>query len=300
MRCPFSLRLFALSTVGLSCVALLGACGEPATIAHSDAYQLVFADEFDAAGAPSATHWNIETGYGPNDDGWGNNEWQLYTASADNVRVDGGNLVLSARCPVAPCGVRDGSVTSGKINSRDKFSFRFGKVEARIKPPVGKAAWPAFWALGANHPEVGWPRSGEIGLMEIHNFYSDEKTVHFMLHWCDETLQAPAPCAYPQGWVYEDQSSSFPLSLGDDFHVFSAEWDESRVVGKIDGMTYFTRAIDRPAMDEFLKEFYLILNVAMGGKVGSGDQAPDDSETFPQTMLVDYIRVYQTLDNSGD
>jgi beta-glucanase (GH16 family) len=257
------------------------------------AYELVFADEFDAGQSPSTAYWNIETGYGPNDDGWGNNEWQEYTDSPANVRVEGGNLVISAQCSAKSCGVRDGSITSGKITSRGKFAFRFGKVEARIKPPVGKGAWPAFWALGANHADVGWPRSGEMAFMEIHNFYSDDKTVHFMLHWCDETLQAPAPCSFPEGWVYVDQSTSLPASLGDDFHIFSTEWDSKKIVGKIDGVTYFSRAIDPASMDEFLKEFYLVLNVAMGGAVASGDQPPDGSEQYPQTMLVDYIRVYQ-------
>jgi beta-glucanase (GH16 family) len=259
----------------------------------SQSYELVFADEFDTGTSPSPANWTIETGYGSNNDGWGNNEWQEYTDSPENVRVEGGYLVLSAQCPKAPCGIRDGSITSGKINSRDKFSFKYGKLEARIKPPVGKAAWPALWALGVNHPEVDWPRSGEIGFMEIHNFYSDEKTVQFMMHWCDEARQAPDVCSYPDGWVHEVQSLSFPTSLGDDFHVLEAEWDEQKIVGKIDGIQYFTLAIEPGAMEEFLQEFFLIMNVAMGGKVANGDQPPDGTETYPQTMLVDYIRVYQ-------
>ena len=157
-------------------------------------YELVFADEFDVGTSPSAENWTIETGYGPDNNGWGNNEWQLYTDLPANVRVEDGNLVLSAQCPEAPCGVRDGSITSGRINSLGKFEFKFGKVEARIKPPVGEAAWPAFWSLGANFPRVGWPFSGEIDFMEMHNFYSDERTTHFTMHWCDDSIQAPAPC----------------------------------------------------------------------------------------------------------
>jgi beta-glucanase (GH16 family) len=262
-------------------------------------YELVFADEFDTGTAPSTANWNIDTGYGPNNNGWGNNEWQQYTSNPENVRVEGGNLVISALCPTAPCGVRDGTVTSARINSLGKFNFKFGKVEARIKPPVGKAAWPAFWSLGTNFPSVGWPQSGEIDFMEMHNFYSDDRTTHFTMHWCDQSVQAPAACTYPDGWVYDSQYLTTASSLGDDFHVFSAEWDENRIVGKIDGVQYFSKAIDPATMEEFLKEFFLIFDVAMGGTLGSGDQPPDGTEVFPQTMLVDYVRVYQVAGGPG-
>ena len=161
------------------------------------AYELVFADEFDSGTAPSEDKWTIETGYGPDNDGWGNNEWQLYTPSPDNVRVEDGNLVISVQCPSPPCESRDGSITSGKINSLGKFEFKFGKVEARIKPPVGKAAWPAFWSLGTNFPIVDWPRSGEIDFMELHTALSNERTTHFTVHWCDESVQAPEECSFP-------------------------------------------------------------------------------------------------------
>lgn len=257
------------------------------------AYELVFADEFDSGTAPSEDKWTIETGYGPNDDGWGNNEWQLYTPSPDNVRVEDGNLVISAQCPSPPCESRDGSITSGKINSLGKFEFKFGKVEARIKPPVGKAAWPAFWSLGTNFPIVDWPRSGEIDFMELHNAFSNERTTHFTVHWCDESVQAPEECSFPAGWVFNTQNRTFPESLGDDFHIFEAEWDESKIIGKIDGLVYFTKAINPETMEEFLREFYLILNVAMGGTLGSNNQPPTGTETYPQTMLVDYVRVYK-------
>lgn len=269
--------------------------------ASSVQYELVFADEFDVGDSPSPEKWTIETGYGPNGDGWGNNEWQLYTDSAANVRVEGGNLVLSAQCFEAPCGVRDGSITSGKINSLGKFDFRFGRVEARIKPPVGRGAWPAFWSLGVNYPAIGWPRSGEIDFMEVHNAFSNDRTTHFTMHWCDESVNPSDPCSPPAltGWVYYTQSRRVAESLGDDFHLFEAEWNEHQIVGKIDGVTYFAKAIHPDTMGEFLEEFYLILNVAMGGTLGSNNQPPNGSETFPQTMLVDYVRVYQAVDAGG-
>ncbi len=265
-------------------------------------YELVFEDEFNSGTSPSEENWTIETGYGPDNYGWGNNEWQLYTALPKNVRVEDGNLVLSAQCPEEPCGVRDGTITSGKINSLGKFDFKFGKVEARIKPPVGRGAWPAFWSLGVNFPTVGWPRSGEIDFMEVHNAFSNDRTTHFTMHWCDESVGASEPCLPPGlvGWVYYTQNLTVAESLGDDFHLFQAEWDEAKIVGKIDGITYFTKAIQPATMDEFLKEFYLILNVAMGGTLGSNNQPPNGTETFPQTMLVDYVRVYQAVDGDGN
>ena len=265
------------------------ACGDGIT------YSVQFSDEFDSGTAPSPENWNIETGYGPNNDGWGNNEWQLYTDSSDNVRVEDGNLVIQAQCPVEPCGVRDGTITSGKINTQDKFEFKFGTIQARIKPPVGEGAWPAFWSLGAVFPETPWPQAGEIDFMEMHNAFSDDKTTHFTMHWCDETLQAPEECSFPEGWVFDTQTRSFPESLGDDYHIFEADWDENRIVGKIDGITYFTRTIAPDTMEEFLNEFFMILNVAMGGTLGSDNQPPTGNEVFPQTMLVDWVRVYERM-----
>jgi beta-glucanase (GH16 family) len=262
-------------------------------------YELVFADEFDSGTTPLPGTWNIETGYGPGGDGWGNNEWQLYTDSPDNVRVEDGNLVISALCPEEPCGVRDGTVTSARINSAGKFEFRYGRVEARIKPPVGRAAWPAFWALGANFPTIGWPRSGEIDFMEMHNAFSNERTTHFTIHWCDQSVQAPETCSFPEGRVFYTRNRTFEDSLGDDFHIFEAEWDETQIVGKIDGLVYFTKAIKPDLMEEFRRDFFLIFNVAMGGTLGSNNQPPSGAETFPQTMLVDYVRVYRRVEDSN-
>ena len=267
-------------------------------------YQLIWSDEFNVDGVPDTDNWTIETGYGPNNDGWGNQEWQLYTTSPDNIRVESDNLVITADCPTAPvCGVRDDTVTSGKVNSLNKFTFRYGKVEARIKPPVGKASWPAFWMLGKNFPDVGWPFTGEVDIVEMFQTNgSNPQTTHFTIHWCDDSLQNPATpdVCFPanEGWTFYTDQLELGQSLGDDYHLFSAEWDANGITGKIDGVPYFYRAIDPGTMDEFLKEFFLILNVAMGGTLGSNVQPPDGSETWPQVMLVDYVRVYQDVNNN--
>ncbi len=271
--------------------------GPPQT-ANDGSMVLVFADEFDSGTAPSVAWWTVETGYGPNNDGWGNNEWQLYTDSSDNVRVENGNLVLTAKCLIPPCGSRDGTITSGKINSKGKFDFRFGRVVARIKPPVGNSVWPAFWSLGSSYPEVPWPQCGELNFMKMHTFNSNDRTTHTTMHWCDESIQAPEACGFPAGWVSDSQHETFPGSLGDDFHTWEVDWNADRVVGSMDGVPYFHRTISPGTMEEFLSEFFLILNVAVGGTLGSGNQPPDSNETFSQEMLVDFVRVYQFVDEA--
>ncbi|MFW2403351.1 MAG: family 16 glycosylhydrolase [Gammaproteobacteria bacterium] len=261
-------------------------------------YELVWSDEFDGTSL-STDNWQYETGYG--DFGWGNDEWQLYTSDPANVSVAGGNLVIAAQCANPPnCGKRNGTITSARINTLNKFAFKYGRVEARIKPPVGEGAWSAFWMLGKNFPFVGWPFSGEIDIVEIFTGQSNEYTTHFTLHWCDETNQNSGPTTcFPQfnGWTYNTQSRvDFSESLGDDFHVFSADWDENGMTGKIDGIPYFFLSIDPGTMDEFLEEFFMILNVAIGGNLGG---APDATTPWPQTMLVDYVRVYQVVGGNG-
>ena len=260
----------------------------------SETFTLVWSDEFDGTSLDS-DNWSMETGYGNN--GWGNDEWQLYTSSPNNVSVSGGNLEINAICANPPsCGKRNGTITSGRINTLNKFSFKYGKIEARLKPPVDKPAWSAFWMLGKNFPSVGWPRTGEIDIMEIFG-NSNAYTTHFTMHWCEDSIPGPVPCEYDPGWTYiSDSRLDFSAPLGDDFHVFSAEWTSQGVVGKIDGIQYFYLKIDPANMDEFLKEFFVILNVAIGGTLG-GD--PSASSSWPKTMLVDYVRVYQEDGGNG-
>ncbi|MEL7450010.1 MAG: family 16 glycosylhydrolase [Pseudomonadota bacterium] len=301
MSANFLPRLFRLSAVS---VVLLGltACefgtgngpeSIPGTPQDPDAGEqlvLVFSDEFDEGTMPDPEKWNLELGYGPNGEGWGNNEWQLYTDSPDNVRVEGGNLVIQARCDAPPCGSRDDTVTSARINTQGNFDFRYGRIEARIQAPTGKGAWPAFWSLGSAFPGTPWPRAGEIDFMELFDNGSDPDTTHFTMHWC---AAQPDNCNFPNGYATQTEKLVTDEDLSLDFHVYSAEWDATRVVGKIDGVTYFVANIDPATMEEFRRRFFLILNVAMGGTLGSGSQPPAGDEVWPQTMLVDWVRVYQ-------
>jgi len=202
----------------------------------------------------------------------------------------------TAEC-VGEDAVRGDDITSGKINTLETFNtIRYGKIEARIKPAVGKAAWPAFWMLGSNFPEVDWPNSGEIDIMEMWNTRgSNPMTAHSTMHWCgDEDLQqAPREC--PGGVVRDGGSFVFPESLGDDFHLYTAIWDPDRITFFVDDTQIFSRTIDLPTMAEFTRDFYMILNVAMGGTLGSDEAPPDGTEVWPQTMLVDWVRVYQAV-----
>jgi beta-glucanase (GH16 family) len=247
---------------------------------------LVWSDEFNGT-ALDTSKWSYEVGYGNN--GWGNDEWQLYTTDSGNISVAGGNLVISAQCATPPaCGRRDGTITSAKINTLNNFNFRFGRIEARIQPAVGIGAWPAFWMLGANFPFVGWPEAGEIDILEVFNNGSNNRTAHFTMHWCDESLGVG--CVFPDGYRLSTNFRDTGSSLGSAFHIFEAEWDANGITGKVDGAPYFTSFIQPATMEEFLEDFYMILNVAIGGNLGG---APDNTTVWPQTMLVDYVRVYQ-------
>ena len=253
---------------------------------------LTMADEFDSGTSPSAELWTIETGYGPEDNGWGNDEWQEYTTSPDNVRVEGGNLVITAQCvnaPNGPCGKRDGSITSARMVTKvydcdDRkcgFDQEHGRFEARIKLPEGQGLWPAFWMLGANIDEVPWPGCGEIDVTE--NFGRDKAVV-------SGTLHGPG---YSAGAAI---GGDFELPAGetfaDDFHVFAVEWDPGRMTFLVDDEVYhIIRSAEVSGRGDwvFNNEFFMLLNLAVGGL-----PVPNPSSTiFPAEMLVDYVRVFE-------
>ncbi|MCP4710373.1 MAG: glycoside hydrolase family 16 protein [Planctomycetes bacterium] len=222
------------------------------------------------------------------DNGWGNDEWQEYTNSADNVHVENDNLVIAAQCPSGVYGKRDGSITSARVTTKDKFSIKHGKVMARIKPPKGAGIWPAFWMLGSNFDTDGWPQCGEIDIMEISPLFHDDKTTLFTLHWWDDDADPPA-------WTYFQQEKDLDFSLADDYHIFEVDWDEHRIIGKIDDHIYFVKMITPGSMDEFLNDFFILLNIAVGGNLGG---SPDASTIWPQEMLVDWVRAYKKISTS--
>jgi len=255
---------------------------DPVDEPTDDGYVLVWSDEFNKGSRPDPKKWNLEKGYGHENSGWGNDEWQLYTDSAENSYIKDGSLVISAQCLSGNCASRDGSVTSARLNTNGKFTVKYGKVQARIKTPAGQGTWSAFWMLGDNFNTDGWPKSGEIDIMEMHYKHSDVNSTQAAAHWWDDKADEP-------GHTLTFDSKSFDSPLTDDYHVYEVEWDSNRILGKIDDVIYYIQPIDQESMSEFLNDFFLILNVAVGGTLG-GDEM---TTSWPQNMYVDWVRVYQ-------
>ncbi|MGB0385677.1 MAG: carbohydrate binding domain-containing protein [Ardenticatenaceae bacterium] len=259
-------------------------------------WTLAWSDEFDGAAgsAPDPTKWTAEVGDGvaAGNAGWGNAERQYYTDSTDNAALDGnGNLVMTARaldtsnsdmeCYYGPC-----EYTSARLITENKAEFTYGRIEARLKVPEGQGLWPAFWTLGNNFRDVGWPNSGEIDIME--NIGREPATVHGTIH-------GPG---YSGGNGVGDGYDLPTGNLADDFHVFAIEWQPEQIRWSIDNTNYYTATpADLPAGTNWVYDhpFFLLLNVAVGGYWPG---YPDDSTTFPQTMEVDYVRVYQAADTA--
>jgi beta-glucanase (GH16 family) len=243
-------------------------CG-PSASTTSPRLTLTWSDEFSSADgfAPDPTKWNYDVG----GDGWGNKELESYTSRLRNVQIQNGNLVIIAR--QEDFTGADGmtrNYTSARLKTQNLFAQAYGRFEARIKIPQGQGIWPAFWALGNDIGQNGWPQSGEIDIME--NIGREPGINHASLH-------GPSGVA-----ATSDLTGTFVLSSGqklaDDFHVYAIEWDYAT----------FTRA-QWPAGGQWVFDhpFFIILNVAVGG---GWPGAPDATTQFPQQMLVDYVRVY--------
>lgn len=223
---------------------------------------LVWEDDFNTAGAPDPTKWTYDLGAG----GWGNGESQTYTNSAENAIVEDGSLKIIAKADGA-------SYTSARLKSQGLYEFTYGRVEVRAKLPASQGTWPAIWMLGANFPTVGWPDSGEIDIMEQKG--QDKNTVLSTLH-------------YPGNFGGGGPSQSTTLGTSTtEFHNYTVEWTSSRIEFYIDDVSYHT--FTNNATLPFNADFFLILNVAMGGTLG-GDIDP----SFTQDMMeIDYVKVYQ-------
>lgn len=248
---------------------------KPVNIAADDPNydpNLVWSEEFNYTGLPDPTKWNFETGGG----GWGNNELQYYTDSENNAYVDNGVLTITAR--EEQVGGRD--YTSTRITTQGKFDVKYGRIEARIKLPYGQGIWPAFWMLGANFSQVGWPMCGEIDIMEMVGGPNRDNTCHSTIHWDNNGQHAEY-----------GQSYTLPTGIfADNFHVFGITWNAQEIRGYVDDVEYFVADITPAGLSEFQNNFFLILNVAVGG---NWPGSPDETTEFPQTMQVDWIRVYQ-------
>lgn len=243
---------------------------------------LVWSDEFDGALLDPEV-WFFENGDGSQYSipGWGNNELQWYLP--DNAELSNGLLIITAREEA-----RSGKdYTSARINTRDRFAFRYGRIEARIRLPAGQGLWPAFWLLPQDDAYGTWAASGEIDVMEAVNLGAAGGntvygTIHYGSVWPDNVATGS------QYLVSTDATA--------DFHDYALEWDETEMRWYVDDNLYVvqnawgTTAADFPA--PFDQPFYVLLNVAVGGDFPG---APDTETAFPAVMEVDYVRVY-----SGD
>ncbi|MDO8971752.1 MAG: glycoside hydrolase family 16 protein, partial [Saprospiraceae bacterium] len=225
-----------------------------------------------------ATKWTYDIGIGPGNDGWGNQELEYYTDRTENAALDGaGNLAITARSE--SFGGR--SFTSARLKTKGIFAQTYGRFEARIKMPWGPGIWPAFWMLGDNIDEVAWPQCGEIDIMEYRG--QEPNLVHGSLHGPGYS-----------GGAAITKSFGFTNDRFDvDFHVFAVEWGENYIDYFVDDTLYLRiKPEDVPGEWVYNQPFFIILNVAVGGNyVGF----PTPQTPFPQTMLVDYVKVYKEV-----
>ena len=242
--------------------------------------KLVWSDEFNApdGSAPDPHKWTFDLG----GKGWGNQELETYTDRPQNVYIQDGMLVIQARKETFTG--KDGvarEYTSARLKTQGLFSQTFGRIEARIKIPYGQGLWPAFWMLGDDAGKTGWPRCGEIDIME--NIGREPSIVHGTIHGPDYSGARGISAAYtlPGGGRFAD-----------DFHIYAVDWQPHKIQFFVDGDLYTTvlpTSLPPGARWVFDHPFFIILNVAVGG---SWPGNPDATTTFPQSMQVDYVRVY--------
>jgi beta-glucanase (GH16 family) len=251
-------------------------------------WKLVWSDEFDRDGMPDPAKWSYEEGFVRNQ------EAQFYTkARKENVRVEGGRLIIEARKekwsnPAFEKGSKSwrkgreaAAYTSGSIRTLGQAEWTYGRIEVSAKLPTGRGTWPAIWMLGSNMDKVGWPRCGEIDIMENVGF--DPDVIHANIH----------TEAYNHVKKTGKGAKTTVAGPYNSFHLYGLEWTPERMDFFVDGKKYFTYENDKTgeAAWPFDKPFFLILNVAVGGAWG-GQKGIDDS-IFPQRMEVEYVRVYQ-------
>jgi beta-glucanase (GH16 family) len=284
---------FCLRATGAALVLLLGSCTEtktpnlptpvvPPTAANADAKdyaqytEMVWSDEFEGAGPVDASKWIYDLG---NNNGWGNAELETYTNSTDNVSRNNGNLVIQA--------IKSGtSYTSGRILTKGKQNFQYGRVDVRAKVPQGKGIWPAIWMLGSDIDQNNWPKCGEIDMMELRGQYPTEilSTMHFADNAGNHKYEGITSVKLPDG-----------SSFANDFHTYSTVRSKDQIRFYLDGKLYytFTPGNTTPYAYPFNNNFFVVLNVAVGGNFLAPDGNPDGTSVFPQQMLVDYVRYYQ-------
>lgn len=236
----------------------------------------VWADEFNTNGLPDAAKWGYDLG----GTGWGNNELQNYTNSTSNAMVNNGILTITARKE----NVGNNTYTSARLVTKGKGDFLYGRFEIKAKIPSGRGTWPAIWMLPTNISYGGWPKSGEIDIME-HVGY-DPNNVHITIH--NEAYNGAAGTQKGDSKIIPDAFTKF--------HLYRVDWTPYAIRGFIDDQKIFEFVNDGKgyATWPFDKKFHLLLNVAVGGNWGGAKGV--DETIFPKAMEVDYVRVYKMID----
>ena len=236
-------------------------------------YELVWADEFDGD-AVNLDDWSFVIW----DAGRVNNEWQRYVEDTANYKLDDGKLYIT----VTKTGENEkGGYTSTRLSSQGKREFKYGRIEFRAQMPVGVGTWPALWMLGSNHDEVRWPKCGEIDIMEFVGYAPDTTTnnVHTQYQWGKTDFKGTAPTP----------------NASEEFHNYGITWTKDSIVFYLDTPENVTNVYAPEEKTEanwpYDQPFYLIMNFAVGGTLG-GRKGVDGS-IYPQSMIVDYVRVYQ-------
>jgi beta-glucanase (GH16 family) len=253
---------------------VLGACQMQRPSKTKEKYTLVWADEFDYTGLPDPARWAYDVG----GHGWGNNELQYYTQSdTSNAVVRDGRLFLTARKAT----VEGKQFSSARLVTRGLAEWTYGKIEIHAKLPKGRGLWPAAWMLGANIDKVGWPKAGEIDIMEHVGFNPDSifGTVHTEAYNHMKNTQKGKTILINDPYTK--------------FHTFAVDWSADKMDFLLDHQVYYTIYNEKTGTDAwpFDNPFYLLLNLAVGGNLG-GVKGVDET-VFPAVMEVDYVRVYQ-------
>lgn len=243
-----------------------------------DDWKLVWEDEF-KNNSIDTSKWNFQVLSA----GQFNDEWQHYTDNEANAYIENERLIIRAIHESDYHGMNQYS--SARLNTANKHSWKYGKFAARIKLPQGKGIWPAFWLLGANIDEIGgdipWPQSGEIDILELYGS-KDDGAIEANLHYADESgvhaMMGAIPHKLKEG------------IFADDFHIFELDWNKEKIEWFVDGQKFTSISISEDDRSEFHKEFFILLNIAVGGKYAG---RPDSTTQFPQMMYVDWVRVYQ-------
>ncbi|MGL1936232.1 MAG: glycoside hydrolase family 16 protein [Fibrobacterales bacterium] len=277
----------------LSSLILLGACAPSNEITLSEVseniddvgsdWELVWSDDFDNNELDDS-QWKVIEGNG--EWGWGNGERQNY--QEDNLSFRDGSLVITAKKEsIGDCHYGSCDYTSGKIETADLYTVKYGKIEARIKTPSGDGMWPAFWLIGANISSWSWPKCGEIDIMESMGRlpYKTSSALHSGENW--------------ESVVVMGKRETFPVDLTEDYHVYGIIWDTDLITFTVDNTAYNSISInsnsgtvlnpfgeDKRNEDQ---EFFIILNLAVGGKFDNYINPPSSFKSAE--LLVDWVRV---------